>query len=555
MIYPAFQKQNISEWVKFLPCELVTDGYESEFATEICSIDFCKYSKGETLYIDIKKENTKRTEYIDEAYRLTDEKYFITSEKCSNGMRMTVTVSGKKSLFRAMKRIAAMSINQRFPLGTVEDYPLFAKRGYIEGFYGNPWPHSVRKFMIKKMAFSGMNTYYYAPKDDPYHRDKWDELYPEKELAQLSEIAEICRENFVDFHFCIAPGLSMKYSSESDFDKLACKAKQLYNIGIRNFGLLVDDIPENLYFEEDKAAFDGEAVNAHLYLINKFYAFLKEIDKECALTVCPLVYHGTGEEYYISKLGRGIPSDVSLFWTGKNICSQELTVKEAIIFENSTNHKPLYWDNFPVNDAEMYNEMHLGYINGREKDLFRYSEGIISNVMEYPTSSIIPLLTVCNYLWNPLSYDGFESWQKACETVLGKEKKELLMPFFDNLLTSCLKVENSPMLNAALNGAQQKLFAGDMTGAFMIMAEYTQRLEECCELLKTLDTELISELRPWAEKQFIALDVIKTSLSLLGDNSDENRENAKAVLQKYLNHPKTLCDFSLQAFAERMQSL
>ena len=346
----------------------------------------------------------------------------------------------------------------------------------------------------------------------------------------------------------------MKYSSDADFEKLFCKVKQLYAVGVRKFGLLVDDIPENLYFEEDKAAFDGEAVNAHVYLVNKFYAFLKELGSECSLTVCPLVYHGTGEEYYISKLGKGIPSDVSLFWTGKNICSQEQTVKEAIIFENSTNHKPLYWDNFPVNDAEMYNEMHIGYINGREKDLFRYSDGIISNTMEYCLSSVIPLLTVCDYLWNPVAYEGFESWQKACEIVLGKNK-ETLMPFLDNLLTSCLKVENSPMMNSALNDAQQMLFAGNMMGAFGIMAEYTAKLENCCEALETLDIPLISELRPWAEKQMVALDVIRSSLSLLGDNSEENMSNAKAILQKYLNHPKTLCDFSLQAFAERMQTL
>ncbi|MBQ2847409.1 MAG: beta-N-acetylglucosaminidase domain-containing protein [Clostridia bacterium] len=500
------------------------------------------------------KENTQKTEYIEEIYRLTDEKFFISGEKCGDDFKLTVTVSCKKSLFRAINRIASMCRGGKFPVGTVEDYPLFAKRGYIEGFYGKPWSHKNRKMMLELMSFYGMNTYYYAPKDDPYHRDKWDILYPEKELSHLFEIAELCREKFVDFHFCVAPGLSMKYSDDSDFLKLACKAKQLYNIGIKNFGLLLDDIPENLYFEEDKAAFDGEAVNAHVHIINKFYAFLKNLSVDCSLTVCPLVYHGTGEEYYISKLGRGIPSDVSLFWTGKNICSQEQTVKEAIIFENATNHKPLYWDNFPVNDAEMYNEMHIGYVDGREKDLCRYSEGIISNVMEYCLSSRIPLLTVCDYLWNPKTYKAFDSWQKACEIVLG-EHKDTLMPFFDNLLTSCLKVENSPMMNAALNDAQQKLFSGDMMGAFGIMAEYTEKLERCCETLKVLENPMISELYPWAEKQFMALDVIKSSLSLLGDNSDENRENAKKILRDYLNHPKTLCDFSLRAFAERMQTL
>ncbi len=554
MIYPAFQKATIGEWIDFSPSETAFSGFESGYA----EAQFIKTTsvgcKGDVLYMNVVKENTRRTEYIEEVYRLTDEKYIIDSEKCDDGLKITVTVSGKKSLFRAINRIALMCRDRKFFTGTVEDYPLFAERGYIEGFYGNPWSHKDRKSMLGKMSFYGMNTYYYAPKDDPYHRDKWDILYPTEELSELSEISEICNENFIGFYYCVAPGLSMKYSSEEDFEKLTCKVKQLYNIGIFNFGLLVDDIPENLFFEEDKAAFDGEAVNAHIDLINRFYDFLKKLDGRCRLTVCPLLYHGNGDEYYISKLGKGIPADVKIFWTGKNVCSQEITVREAVIFENATNHKPLYWDNFPVNDAEMYNEMHIGYINGRENDLCRYSDGIISNTMESCLSSEIPLLTVCDYLWNPVAYNGFESWQKACEIVLG-ERKETLMPFLDNLLTSCLKVENSPMMNAALAYAQQKLFAGDIQGATQTMVEYTEKLDKCCEALRTLDIPLISELKPWAEKQFIALEVIKLSLAVFTDNSAENKGALREALQNYILHPKTLCDFSLQAFAERMLNI
>lgn len=554
MIYPAFQKTDITGWIEFTPSKIVFEGYESDFASTYVNKKTDILCKGDTLYVSVVKENTRRTEYIEEAYRVTDEKYFISGEKDGKNHRLTVTVSCKKALFRALNRIISMCADGRLPVGTVEDYPLFAKRGYIEGFYGNPWSHDNRKMMLELMSFYGMNTYYYAPKDDPYHRDKWDVIYPEKELSQLSEISDLCCENFVDFHFCIAPGLSMKYSSEEDFNKLVCKAKHLYSVGIKNFGLLVDDIPENLSFAEDKIAFDGEAVNAHIYLINKFFAFIKSLDGECGLTVCPLVYHGSGEEYYVSKLGKNIPSEVKIFWTGKNICSQELTVREAVVFENATNHKPLYWDNFPVNDAEMYNEMHIGYLDGRENGLFRYSEGIVSNTMEFCLSSRIPLLTVSDYLWNPVAYKPFDSWHKACEIVLG-EDKETLMPFLDNLLTSCLKVENSPMLNEALGSAQQKLFAGDIAGSISVMNAYTEKLTKCCETLRILDNPMIQELMPWAQKQFIALEVIESSLALLTDKSDEGKQNAREILQKYLDHPRTLCDFSLREFAERMQTL
>ncbi len=554
MIYPALQKSNITGWIDFSPEKIIVTGFDSDYVSKFYARPSRDNCKGTVLYIHIVKENSRRTEYIEETRRITDEKFFMNAEKSADGLRLTLTVSGRKSLFRAMNRIVQMKWQKKFFTGTAEDYPLFAERGYIEGFYGSPWSFEYRREMLMMMSFYGMNTHYYAPKDDPYHRDKWDELYPEKELAELSQLIEICNENFVDFYFCIAPGLSMKYSSEADFLKLTRKAEQLYSIGVRNFGLLLDDIPDNLYFDEDKAAFCGEAVNAHIHVSNKFYDYLRQLNPQCRLTVCPLQYHGKGDEYYISKLGRGLDGSIKIFWTGSNICSQQLTVREAVIFENSTNRKPLYWDNFPVNDAEMQNEMHMGYINGREPDLYRYSEGLISNTMEYCLSSKIPLLTVCDYLWNPVSYEGFDSWQKACKIVLGDES-ETVKPFLDNLLFSCLRVENSPMLNAVLNDAQQKFFGGDAEGAKAAMAEYLGRLGRCLEHLETVDNPAFSELAPWIEKQKIAYEMLASATALLNDNSEEKKENVRLLLKKYLAHPKTLCDFSLQAFTERMLTL
>src|SRR5699024_7329301 len=53
---------------------------------------------------------------------------------------------------------------------TIEDYPEIEFRGYIEGFYGYPWTHEERMSLMEDTAKYKMNTYIYAPKDDPYHR-------------------------------------------------------------------------------------------------------------------------------------------------------------------------------------------------------------------------------------------------------------------------------------------------------------------------------------------------------------------------------------------------
>ena len=47
--------------------------------------------------------------------------------------------------------------------------------GVVEGFFGRPWTHSQRLFVIRLIASLGMNTYIYAPKEDPRHREEWRE--------------------------------------------------------------------------------------------------------------------------------------------------------------------------------------------------------------------------------------------------------------------------------------------------------------------------------------------------------------------------------------------
>jgi len=47
----------------------------------------------------------------------------------------------------------------------------FRRRGIVEGFFGPPWSIEQRCAMFEFGAKHAMNTYLYAPKDDPYHRE------------------------------------------------------------------------------------------------------------------------------------------------------------------------------------------------------------------------------------------------------------------------------------------------------------------------------------------------------------------------------------------------
>ncbi|EBN0317330.1 hyaluronoglucosaminidase, partial [Salmonella enterica subsp. enterica serovar Typhi] len=52
---------------------------------------------------------------------------------------------------------------------TVEDYAELKNRGFIEGYYGNPWSNADRAELMRFGGDLKLNQYFFAPKDDPYH--------------------------------------------------------------------------------------------------------------------------------------------------------------------------------------------------------------------------------------------------------------------------------------------------------------------------------------------------------------------------------------------------
>ena len=481
--------------------------------------------------ISIISENSKRTTYCEKSKRITDEKYILRIVK----NKIEIICSGEKSKFYALCDLAERVKENNLSDGEFVCSPSFAVRGYIEGFYGKPWNHESRKSVLRLMAKNRMNTFFYAPKDDRYHRELWREKYPEDELKRLEELIKLSQKYFMSFSFCIAPGLSMKYSDEEDFEALLKKTKQLYSIGVRSFGLLLDDIDEELLFEEDKKLY-GETVNAHIDLINKYYESLLTIDSSIKLTVCPTVYHGRGDEYYISKLGQNISPLISIFWTGKDICSRELTTHEALKFYENTHHKVLYWDNYPVNDCSMFNEMHISPIIGREADLWKYAEGIIANCMEYAECSKIPLITIADYLWDSENYDSQKSWENAIEQVIGKETADNFIVFADHLYTSCLKDANSRRMYKVFGEIEKAFKSGDTDKAFSLAENYLTKMRACKEFLQK-DLPVCRELEKWSEKFFVTCDILENIFVFLQTKDEKVKEKLLTLADKYISLP------------------
>lgn len=542
MIYPVIQKNSLVG--SLLNVSGVSFSGDFKDTADAVFSDYGINSDG-VYCVEIIVSNSKKTTYIDELSRLSDEKFFLTVTE----NQTVIEAATRRGVFRAANTLAKLIKNNELKCGEIEDYPLFKKRGYIEGFYGKTWEREKRLSVMKLMSHYGMNTFFYAPKDDIYHREKWRESYPEKELNELKELFEEAEKNELDFHWCVGPGLTYQYTSDKDFADLINKFKCVYSIGAKNFGLLLDDIPNEFQYKKDAETFDS-IVDAHIYLINKTYNELKSFDKDITLTVCPTQYHGNESEYYITKFGKGIPADVNIFWTGAEICSRVLTSREANDFFRSTGHMPLYWDNYPVNDCEMFQEMHLGPIIGRDKDLYKHSEGLISNVMEYAECSKIPLMTVADYLWNPVSYNSGNSIRNAQTEILG-DKSELFGYIADHLAVSCLSRHASEYMSEKLSFISFLISTDRFEEALTEFSNYIQKNKECLEILRDESVPMFVEMKKWVDKFSMCCDLLDVIRDTYLSPSPENKNRLEKLLDSYNSDAVILTGFCLREAAEK----
>jgi len=377
----------------------------------------------------------------------------------------------------------------------------FPIRGVIEGYYGKPWTGDQRCDLFTFMRAQGMNSYFYAAKYDAYHRERWQELYRPDDLRELRRVAERAAACGVDFWYCIAPGLTFCYSDEEDMRRLLAKTGQVYELGIRHIGLFLDDIPSELQHARDGERY-GSLASAHIDLINRYQALLRQNFAEpITLCVCPWQYCGTGEEEYISELGRGIAPEVRLFWTGPQVCSQTLTGEQAVRFAAATGHPPLYWDNYPVNDSGMYREMHLAPLEGRSADLGAHCDGYVCNGMEYYECTKLVLYTVAAYLRDPAGYQPDVAWEKALTDALGEAGSSFLL-FTDHTRRSCLRESNSHNLNAMLQRLRKALILGQGEDAKRELNGYLRQMDQMdtCFAEGKFPQALCDELKPWIRK-------------------------------------------------------
>ena len=391
-------------------------------------------------------------------------------------------------LFWAAQTWMAMLSEGKMEYCTITDYPDVPYRGVVEGFYGTPWSHQARLSQIAFYARHKMNVYIYGPKDDPWHRDKWREPYPEAEAKRISELATYARSLGVNFYWAIHPGVDIKWT-EQDRDYLVAKLEKMYDLGVRSFAVFFDDI----WGEGTRADKQAELLN---YVDNNFIQKKRDV---APLIMCPTEYNrawANDEKGYLRTLGTQMNQGIEIMWTGNSVV--HCIDRESQEWINQRiNRKSYIWWNFPVSDF-VRDHILLGPAYGNDLDIAETMSGFVSNPMEHAEASKISLYGIADYTWNMPAYDYQTDWEKGLREVLPSNYEALrTFALYNKDLGPNghgFRREEGDELKAI---AQQAL-AGQ-SSARQALALKCEELGIAVDLLLNDDSnpELLRELRPW----------------------------------------------------------
>ncbi|MYL43465.1 beta-N-acetylhexosaminidase [Virgibacillus massiliensis] len=481
------------------------------------------------------------------------EGYLLASGKGNDGKKKIIiagedwdgTYYGVKTLKQIIEQNSGRA---SVPELVVEDYPEMEYRGVIEGFYGTPWSHEERVDQLKFYGDNKMNTYVYAPKDDPYHRDAWRGPYPTGKLNELAELVDIAKKNHIDFVFTISPGLDICYSDNQDFNLLFEKAQALYDVGVRDFAILFDDIFMEMSCKMDEKMFGDEpspTAAAQAFLLNKFQdKFIEKNEGTNRLITVPTEYYQEGTSPYREQFADLVDSSVLVYWTGIGITTDTITNEDAQRISDIFKHDLLIWDNYPVNDFSEY-RIFLGPLTGRDAGLTEHGvHGLTANPMEHAEASKIPLFTIADYTWNPKDYTSKDSWDASINDFTGSYTEEVTT-FAENVLSSPLNQSESRTIKPIIdkfwegfNGRNDfQEIASNLYNEFFILENSADTLEE-----DFTNREFIKEMNPWIDKMRhygisgkLAVQMVRANYN--GDT--ELAEKYKNLLEYELEHDTT----------------
>lgn len=451
---------------------------------------------------------------------------------------------------------------KNLPCVRIDDYADIQYRGVIEGYYGVPYNADVTKDLFRFMARYKMNTYMYGAKSDPYHSQKWGEAYPkkiteqQKSIGYLSEdmmrdIVNVSHQNKVNFIWAIHPGKAFTDPKESAvIDKIMQKFELMYGLGVRQFGVFVDDVgvpsdAPTLKLNAERLTLVQQAVENRW---NRHYSVPADTVKPINFVPQLYAYSWVKEDKrknFFNALGN-TPKHVVVYITGAAVWTVPNS-KDLEIVSGELGRGLAWWWNYPCNDNDMTklfvrdtygNFADEKWIDNKAtlpKEL-KGASALISNPMQQGAASKIALFGVGDYGWNNAGFDNEADFKAAVRAVVGQEKA----PAFE-YLTQYLRYYDNEPLASLVNDYKQ---TGD---SHALKAEMTKLLEACSKIdvmeKSTCESDSIfyADIHPWMNK---VSDMAYLTLQLL-EQIDMQPSMRNAVVVKKLQ--KTVAEIEHNA--------
>ncbi len=440
-----------------------------------------------------------------------------------------------------------------------DDYAEVAHRGFIEGYYGNPWSNEDRAELMKFGGDYKLNQYVFAPKDDPYHNSKWRDLYPEEKLSEIKKLAQVGNETKNRYVYALHPFMNnpVRFDTEENYQNdlgvIKAKFTQLLENDVRQFAILADD-----------ASAPAQGASMYVKLLTDLTRWLEEQqstypDLKTDLMFCPSDYYGNGSSAQLKELNKA-EDNVSIVMTGGRIWGEvdenfANNFMNNISTEGNPGRAPFFWINWPCSDNS---KQHL-IMGGNDTFLHpgvdpSKIDGIVLNPMQQAEANKSALFAIADYAWNiwDNKEEADENWNDsfkymdhgtAEETNSSLALREISKHMINQNMDGRVRpLQESVELAPKLDAFKQKYDSGASIkeDALELIEEFTN-LQKAAEYYKnnpgnerTRD-QIIYWLNCWEDTMDAAIGYLKSAIAI-EEGDDEaawaNYSEAQSAFEK-----------------------
>lgn len=387
------------------------------------------------------------------------DRHILSVRQTKDGAVISIIGENTNAVFCGLASLEQMLDKGTKALSCVDiyDYADIRDRGIIEGYYGVPYSKEVTADLFRFMARYKMNTYMYGAKSDPYHSQYWDKAYPETLTAEqkrvgmmtsgmLKELTDVAHATKVNFIWAIHPGVAFTDTKQDDvLNRIMDKFQLMHDLGVRQFGVFVDDVGVPSDSLELKVAADRLTELQHRVDARWNGKGMPAKDTVKALNYVPQLYaYSWVSDAKAATFFRSLkdtPKKTNIYITGKAVWTVPNSSDPAKV-SKWLGRDVAWWWNYPCNDNDMTKIFPLDmYRNFRDEKwidndatLEPHLQGVntlICNPMQQGEISKIGLFSAADYSWNRAAFDNDASWMASLNKIFGDKAADAfrLLPY------------------------------------------------------------------------------------------------------------------------------